>query len=505
MNIKWICIIFCAAFFSNALSLNGAGAKNLLYNSGFEDSGYIYDWRISGCTSKIIKEQKDTESGRQSVLLIKSGGKAAYIENKRPRIRVVAGETYELSIMAKGHGEIQLSCILFGGTPLHLKGLGIASSKSFVLNDKWQRFTYKHTFTKSDILEFSCRIYLKGNNAKAYLDAAVLKQKLKYKASFKISKTSFMSYPGQKIKFKLNLEYAAQNCSEKLQISSKLKALYKNGEISLTVPKNSLNKTYKLNLFDRSSGLGQDILIEVFSKKQYDSIMSAAKSIVMPDRILNVLVLGDSLSDLFRGQNYVDWLKFWTSRIEWSNYGVRGDYISRILKRIEGKKVWGARRFDGILQNVPDLVLIFCGHNDSRLTKSSKFKKTKVSVSTFEKDLISTINFLRGKNPNVKIILMTPAASNFVKSKAVWENKSKRSDLFGKPEIMQKFQQAVKNAAKKENCDFIDIFKLTKECPDNSELFQADGVHLNSNGNYFVALKVLEWLAKSKYFKQIKQ
>jgi len=513
LKIHWIYIIFCTVVLSNAVSLNGATGKNLLYNNKFEDSGYVYDWRGSGCVVKQISTSKDVASGKYSALFqMTSGKKNAYIENKCPRIRITAGETYELSIMAKGHGTIQLSCYQLGGTPLHLKGLGSVNSRAFKLNNKWQNFTYRHTFTKQNILEFSYRILLEGQDAKVYLDNAKLRQIFTRKALFKISAASLLAYPGQKIKFKAGVEYSDKNIAAALQAApvnfkaSSVKLNKATGEIALQVPTDALGQTLKLNLFDQASGIGKHIFIEVFSKQQYTAIKQAVAKQTKPNRNLNVLILGDSLSDLFRGQNYVDWLRFWTSTrfkgsIKWYNYGVRGDYIPRILSRLQENRVWGRRRFTNIFKYTPDVVLIFCGHNDSRFTRRSGFKNLKVPVDKFKEDLGSLVRFLRKKNSAVKIVLMTPAASNFAKSKACWLKKGKRSDLFGNPEIMQQFQQMVKDVANEEKCNLVDIFKLTKEYPRNSELFQPDGVHLNSTGNYFVALKVLQGLTKSGYWK----
>lgn len=504
---------FCAAVFAITLSLHGADGENLLYNSGFEDSGYIYDWRASGCT---LKQVADSSSGKYSAMLrVSTPAKAAYIENGCPRIRAVAGETWELSIMAKGRGTIKLSCYRLGGTPMHLKGLGSVSSKAFELTGKWQRFTFKHTFTNPDILEFSYRILPEGKNAEIYLDDAELKLISSKKAVFKINTASIMAYPGQEMKFSAGIEYPGKTVPSILQITqmgfgkhpqtSSMKLNNGLGEIILKVPKNKQGETLKLNLFDPASGVGKHIFIEVFSKAHYDAIKQVAAAQKAPGRKLNVLILGDSLSDLFRGQNYVDWLEFWTSqyfpgRIKWCNYGVRGDYISRILRRLQGDMVWGRRRFEGVYAHIPDVVIIFCGHNDSRLTRSSGYKKSKVALDDFRRELRSLIQLLRKKNSSVRIILLTPASSNFTQCRAVWQKKGKSSDLFGTPEIMQQFQQAVKDASNEEKCDLIDIFARTKAYPRNSELFQPDGVHLSSTGTYFVALEVLQGLTKAGYW-----
>jgi lysophospholipase L1-like esterase len=100
---------------------------------------------------------------------------------------------------------------------------------------------------------------------------------------------------------------------------------------------------------------------------------------------------------------------------------------------------------------------------------------------------------------------MTPAASNYEKSKQIWEQKGKRSDLFGKPEIMVEFQKAVKSVAKEKNCELIDLYTSTQKNPRNPELFQPDGVHFNSNGNYFAALQIIRTLANQGYWKNYKK
>jgi lysophospholipase L1-like esterase len=488
--------------------LQAVESNNLLYNAEFEDPGYIYDWKASNCKASQVNNSKDVFSDKYSALFeLRNGKKNAYIENKRPRIRAVNGETYELSIMAKGRGEIQMVCYQLGGTPIHLRGLPNAYSKTFKLNDKWQRFEYRHTFNTPDILEFSYRIILKGKNAKLYVDNAGLRQILKRRAAFNIAKTSLMGFPGQNISFDTTVEYSDKSCSKNLKVTSgkDVSPAYRNGKVSIKIPKNSKGKTYKIELFDPASGLGEQVFIEVFSKSEYNTIKQAAAKLSTPDNKINVLILGDSLSDLFRGQNYVDWLKFWSKKVNWINYGVRGDYIPRILSRLQGRRVWGMRRFGGIFNHKPDMVLVFCGHNDSRLTRRSNYKKMKVPTDKFKKNLVSLVKLLRGKYPRIKVILMTPAASNYEKSKQIWEQKGKRSDLFGKPEIMVEFQKAVKSVAKEKNCELIDLYTSTQKNPRNPELFQPDGVHFNSNGNYFAALQIIRTLANQGYWKNYKK
>ncbi len=506
-------LLFLIGFLTVSLSVGGAETGNLLFNAGFEDVGYVYDWKTSGCGVKQVSGSGQVCSGKLAASFKLSKGKeSAFIENKCPRIRVVPGETFELSVMAKGQGSLSLGCAMLGGTPMRLKGLGSVSSKPVKLDEKWRKIVFTHTFTRRDVLEFSYRIQLQGQGAEVQLDDATLVQVLKRQADFKAPSGNYMVYPGQRIEIKVAVSYKDDKSRADLAVVpvnfpvSCVSLNKDSGELTVNVPVQSNGKTLRLDLFDRTSGIGRQVYLDAVSRTQYLAVEQVMKRQVRPARNLNVLVLGDSLSDLYRGQNYVDLLAFWTgtqfgSDIRWFNYGVRGDYISRIFRRLKGDQVWGKRRYNDIFANQPDVAFIFCGHNDSRLTASSKFISPKVPVETFKKDLLATVGLLRRKNPVIKIVLLTPAASNFAKSQAIWRQKGKRIDLFGQPAIMKKFRDAVIEAAREQKCILIDLYKYTENYPANAELFQPDGVHLSALGNYFVTLKIMENLTEKDFWK----
>jgi len=67
------------------------------------------------------------------------------------------------------------------------------------------------------------------------------------------------------------------------------------------------------------------------------------------DDVKQVLFIGGSLSDFDRGSNHVDQLQMLMSgRMTFFNYAVRGDYIERLVKRLEGEPVFEQARYADI-------------------------------------------------------------------------------------------------------------------------------------------------------------
>ncbi len=91
-----------------------------------------------------------------------------------------------------------------------------------------------------------------------------------------------------------------------------------------------------------------------------------------PAQHVSVLFIGDSLSDFDRGSNHVDRLQsafdaVWPGKVSIHNYAVRGDYIDRVLDRLDGKSgTYGLERYDGIWDRAYDWAFVSLGHNDTR-------------------------------------------------------------------------------------------------------------------------------------------
>jgi len=68
--------------------------------------------------------------------------------------------------------------------------------------------------------------------------------------------------------------------------------------------------------------------------------------------------------------------------------------------------------------------------------------------------------------------------------------------LFGKPEAMEQFNAVLREVAAETGSRYLDVYEPTRTYPDKPSLFLPDGVHLNAQGNFLVALEILEHLGE---------
>ena len=231
---------------------------------------------------------------------------------------------------------------------------------------------------------------------------------------------------------------------------------------------------------------------------------------------VNILYLGDSLSDFDRGSNHVDRLQAKLdadspNQFVIHNYSIRGDYITRLLDRLDGKKgTYALARFDGIWDRQYDWAFVFLGHNDTRTSSASDFAQPQVALEDVEKGYARLVDILRAKGIK-RIILMSPASSNYelcaanaekrlaaIKSGKVKKAKATAS-RFGEAKHMEAFMATVKKVAAEKGCEFFDVYTAMKALPDKAALLNPrDGVHLSAKGHAYMAERTYEYLKKLK-------
>ena len=88
---------------------------------------------------------------------------------------------------------------------------------------------------------------------------------------------------------------------------------------------------------------------------EYDKFDAAARKI-KAGKTFRSLIIGDSLSDYYRGRNYVNKLTFWLNKynpgkFSFRNAGVAGDLLPRVKQRIlavnGGKKLTARKCMTG--------------------------------------------------------------------------------------------------------------------------------------------------------------
>jgi isoamyl acetate esterase len=147
---------------------------------------------------------------------------------------------------------------------------------------------------------------------------------------------------------------------------------------------------------------------------------------------------------------------------------------------IGGNKIYDLylRMDDDVLAKNPDVVVIWVGVND---VWHKRTFGTGTDPDKFEKFYNAIIKKLQAKN--IKVLICTPAA--------IGEKTDFSNELDGD---VNKYAGIIRNIAKNNNCQLIDLRKLVldfdlKNNTDNKDrgVLTVDGVHLNDTGNNFVA------------------
>ncbi len=197
-----------------------------------------------------------------------------------------------------------------------------------------------------------------------------------------------------------------------------------------------------------------------------------------PQKKTKVVFFGDSITELgVKREKYVGYILRMDSMLKVQKNDGQYELIG---SGISGNKVYDLylRMEDDVLSKNPDVVVIYVGVNDV-------WHKTLLGTGTdadkFEKFYYAVLKKL--KDRNIKVILCTPAV--------VGERTDYSNPLDGD---LNRYSNIIRDIAKKSNLPLIDLRKkyhdyLEKNNPDNKDrgILTYDGVHMNNEGNQFLA------------------
>lgn len=236
----------------------------------------------------------------------------------------------------------------------------------------------------------------------------------------------------------------------------------------------------------------------------------SGKSCKAPAKPVKLLYLGDSLADFDRGSNHVDKLQAlldvkWPKKVEIRNFAIRGDYIERMMDRMNGKKrTYALARYEGIWDASHDWAFVCLGHNDTRAYSDADFTDPLMSEDKVRSGFTALIAMLKSKGIK-RIILRSAASCNFDATRlntekrlaAMKAGKVKKRNVarFGDPRLLEAFNAVIKElAAADPAVEYFDIYTDMKSHPDKASLFRKDGVHLSQKGHEYVAAKEFDYL-----------
>ena len=258
-----------------------------------------------------------------------------------------------------------------------------------------------------------------------------------------------------------------------------------------------------VRLHHRASGAAHSFYVDVLDRATYDAFDKVVGRIEREPLPAHVLFIGDSLTDMFRGQNYVDKVGFWLGKrygrkATVKNIGVGGDYILRVWGRLNGEpSTYRLAMYDGIFEPMPTRVFFFLGHNDSKLTSRSDYATPVVLPGEFEEKYRLAIRKVEDET-GAKITVISATSSVYEITEATAAKRraeGKAHNLFGKPEALEQFNAIAKKVADECGAAYLDVYEPTRRHPNKPSLFTRDGVHVSNQGNRLLALEILKHLA----------
>ena len=277
------------------------------------------------------------------------------------------------------------------------------------------------------------------------------------------------------------------------------------GALSVTVPQEQPVGLAEINVATVGKGVKAYMIVQKPEVYDATSALASKVKIAQPTKIL---WLGDSLSDFYRGYNYIDRLQFWFNKfnpgkVQIHNAGVGGDYTARMLQRlnhIENPKLPKAHRqemYKGIWDQKWDMVMIFLGQNDTRSWKKDNYAKPLTTPEAQEKELREIFAIIN-KHGSPKIVLMSPSPSNQMSYQEREKKLQEGQNMvwFSRPEFVDAYDAVNRKLCQELKLDYIDILTPLRAREDITALYQPDAVHLSLKGGQVFADLLLQYFAK---------
>jgi lysophospholipase L1-like esterase len=214
-------------------------------------------------------------------------------------------------------------------------------------------------------------------------------------------------------------------------------------------------------------------------------VSAAAFSFTQMQTKKRILFFGDSITEQGVGPN--GYIKKFDSIL--NEKGMASKYET-IGAGISGNKVYDLylRMDDDVLAKNPDAVIIFIGVNDVWHKRTAG---TGTDADKFAKFYNAIIKKL--KDGNISVYLCTPTS--------IGEKNDFTNPLEGE---LNNYAAIIRKIAKDNNCPLIDLRQafidyLKTHNPENKDrgILTYDGVHLNMDGNIFVAQKMYDALSQN--------
>lgn len=247
----------------------------------------------------------------------------------------------------------------------------------------------------------------------------------------------------------------------------------------------------------------QRYYVDLLAQAEFDAFQAVTEAVRFNRLPAHLLFIGDSLTDLFRGQNYVDKLAFLLSRrfgaqVTLRNAGVGGDMITRVWDRMTGAAgINRVEMYQDLFTPRPTHVFFFLGHNDSKLTSGSGYREAVVAPEAYEDKYRLAIRKVQAET-DARVIVLSATSSVAAITEATAANRraaGKAHNWFGKPEALGQYNAIARRVAAECGAEWLDVYEPTRRHKQKASLFTADGVHVSNLGNRLLAMEILKFLA----------
>ncbi|OGV71380.1 MAG: hypothetical protein A3K19_01460 [Lentisphaerae bacterium RIFOXYB12_FULL_65_16] len=501
----------------------GGEAKNLLLNPGFEQDarGQIATWQVTTSwqgTLEVASGDGVPHTGKRGARLsaVTKDGKAWGRMFQPVRPPEITARRFRFSVWAKGQGECLLGIIQYTPPqPGKVHYTYTWQEKATPLTDTWQELSQELLVLDPQVQSFGAVVEVRGNGANALVDDAALVRVEPAGITMRVTPPFAMVAPGNDVPLDISTEDQGKRLN---QGTLKLFLVSPDATTSCQdVAKDAAGATrynwtfaaaaptgiHRLIALHVDSGAVAEAYADIAAKETIDAFEQAAAKVRLAPVPAHLLFIGDSLTDFQRGYNYVDKVAFWLQRrfgdqVTFRNAGVGGDFISRVLSRLNREpSAYRLSMYDNLFEPSPTHVFVFLGHNDSKVSSTSDYTEQAVLPAKFEEDYRAVLGKIRAET-KAKVTVLSATSSVFEICQANADKArtaNRPHSLFGKPEELERYNVLAKNVAAEAGAAYLDVYEPTRTHPDKRSLFDPnDGVHLTNAGNHFIALQLLQYL-----------
>ena len=420
------------------------------------------------------------------------------------QIAYFPGDTVVIKIRAKGEG------ILAGGVLVYRFGSGApqyARGGEYPLTSEFK--TYEFTSGLTD----QFRMILPYMEIKGAGKAVIASFRMETAADPSVSvetetplQIASEKDPGKPVVFKSSVKNGevAVSCKSGEKSTSKMEKTSSDG--SLAVPTDRLAPGFH-QISASKSGQSATTSIDVQPENVFRTTDEIAGKIKL-NKPVSVLFLGDSLSDFYRGYNYIDRIGFWVGKYNpgkftFRNAGVGGDFCKRLLDRLRGeaagkKLAYRQEMYNGLFKGKYDLIFLFLGQNDTRCFRKDGFAKQETPPEIQQKCLAEIHKILKEKCPGARLVLISPSPSDeslFIRRDRKLP-KGASMVMYGKKEFVDLYDAENRKFCKANDLPYIDILSVMRAVSPIGSLYVTDGIHLSPEGGRVIADEILKFLAE---------